>query len=539
MGNVSVLPPVAFMASAQGPPQPAVLPATGWGARWQALHLWSGNLGRSRPEATDSTAIGCAALAVAAAAATAAVLPRPQASAGSRPPRSGALRRKSRGLVSLSAQPVDFVDPGPSVTPFGPAVGPLRPTRPPASGEEEPSWEEQEVAGCNEELSRLAEAGDAEEAAATVEGMWKRKLEPNRRSYLLAIEACTKAQSEEAEALAEKLRTELEMFGPEEQPERFQLAPNVQWNRQVRQVGCGIRNTLNWKGRPPLPVAPHSDCWLIPTQDEAAVDMAWRQNELRHLGWKVLSCKPEIVDMLRNKNSLHEHFRSLGLGEYVPERFHCPRDALYPCILKPACGTFGKDTCVAYCSDDVVRTAYKDQIWSIERRIQQEQDYMATYYTQHGQEKDQEEMWAETAWKTEEAVQRMLEEKEREELWDKWMLQELLPGPFEYSTTLLVFQGEILDVAGTRYEYDADIYVWPRVELINTEYVAVPGEHLDVMRAALEGFSGICNFNYKLRPDGKICIFEANPRVGGDLAFDVPKPRVRALFEKLDALDFR
>jgi len=431
---------------------------------------------------------------------------------------------------------VEFVDPCQRLTPFGPALGPLRPPVRPAADEREPSWEEQQVADCDEELQRFAEAGEAEEAAAKVEEMWRRKLEPSRRSYLLAIEACTKAQSEEGSALAEQLRKELEMFGPEEGDDRFQLAPAVQWNRQVRQVGCSIRNSLVWKGRPPLPVAPHSDCWLIPTQDEAAVDIALRQNELRHLGWKVLSCNPAIVDMLRDKSALHDHFISLGLEEYIPVRYTNPTEATYPCILKPACGTFGKDTCVAYGPDEVVRTAYRDAIWNLERKMQQEADYMASYYEQHGQEKDQEELWQETAWKTEEAVQQMLDEKENEELWDRWMLQELLVGPYEYSTTLLVFQGEILDVAGTRYEYDADVYVWPRVELVHTEYISVPAEHLEVMKAALAGFSGICNFNYKLRPDGTICIFEANPRVGGDLAFDVPKPRVRALFEKMDAL---
>ena len=57
------------------------------------------------------------------------------------------------------------------------------------------------------------------------------------------------------------------------------------------------------------------------------------------------------------------------------------------------------------------------------------------------------------------------------------------------------------------------------------------------MKGFLADFSGICNFNYKVRPDtGSMCIFEVNARVGADLACDVTRRRAAALFEKLDAL---
>mmetsp|Transcript_43534 Transcript_43534/g.134541 ORF Transcript_43534/g.134541 Transcript_43534/m.134541 type:complete len:103 (+) Transcript_43534:366-674(+) len=98
-------------------------------------------------------------------------------------------------------------------------------------------------------------------------------------------------------------------------------------------------------------------------------------------------------------------------------------------------------------------------------------------------------------------------------------------------------RGEVLDLVGTRYEYDKEEYVWPHdVQEVSTVCCSVPVEHLAIMRTLLQGFSGICNVNYKLRPSGNMCIFEVNPRVGGDLAFDVPRPRARALLEKLDAL---
>jgi len=56
------------------------------------------------------------------------------------------------------------------------------------------------------------------------------------------------------------------------------------------------------------------------------------------------------------------------------------------------------------------------------------------------------------------------------------------------------------------------------------------------MENFLADFSGICNFNYKVRPDGGMCIFEVNARVGADLACDIPRRRAAQFFNKLDAL---
>eukprot|EP00747_Dinoflagellata_sp_TGD_P093036 gnl/TRDRNA2_/TRDRNA2_165618_c0_seq1.p2 gnl/TRDRNA2_/TRDRNA2_165618_c0~~gnl/TRDRNA2_/TRDRNA2_165618_c0_seq1.p2 ORF type:complete len:142 (-),score=19.44 gnl/TRDRNA2_/TRDRNA2_165618_c0_seq1:26-451(-) len=55
----------------------------------------------------------------------------------------------------------------------------------------------------------------------------------------------------------------------------------------------------------------------------------------------------------------------------------------------------------------------------------------------------------------------------------------------------------------------------------------------------LDGYSGFCNFNYKVASDGTMRIFEINARVGADLACDASwmKPElVCAMFEKLEEL---
>ena len=61
-------------------------------------------------------------------------------------------------------------------------------------------------------------------------------------------------------------------------------------------------------------------------------------------------------------------------------------------------------------------------------------------------------------------------------------------------------EGEILDAVCTTYEYDRDEYVWPHVsEFSRSSHSDIPPDQLDVMRAFVGGYSGICNFNYKVR----------------------------------------
>eukprot|EP00435_Cladocopium_sp_Y103_P065807 s429_g27.t2 len=123
----------------------------------------------------------------------------------------------------------------------------------------------------------------------------------------------------------------------------------------------------------------------------------------------------------------------------------------------------------------------------------------------------------------------------------RWLLQEMVTGCYEYSTSLLVCEGEILEVACMRYEYDAEEYVWPRVTELGNELRMPPEDptekQLDVMRRLVQGYSGFINFNYKIRPsDGQMCIMEANARIGADLACDVPRPHARRMLQALDHL---
>lgn len=261
---------------------------------------------------------------------------------------------------------------------------------------------------------------------------------------------------------------------------RFELVPENGWHRYVVHFSCDISNLIKWRGERPIPQTSNPS-WLLPTKDDLAVRMAQMQVEIRQAGWKVLTCDPDIVAMLCNKSSLRDHAEKIRMLDNMPMHWSSPEDANYPCILKAVTGDHGKGTYIVNSIEEVFK------------------------FTRDG-------------------------------FGSRWLLQELITGRNEFSTSLLVVEGEILDAICTEYVYDSHQYVWPRCRLISqTTHDRVPAQHLHVMSSFLNDYSGICNFNYKLR-NGQMVIFEVNPRVGGDLTCDVPPERACKLFEKLDRL---
>ncbi|CAJ1339659.1 unnamed protein product [Effrenium voratum] len=317
-------------------------------------------------------------------------------------------------------------------------------------------------------LAECARTGHWEQALHLLEELWSREkqsLEPSRCDYAAAIAACERSPSEASSSAAEALRTELAERRAQV-ADRFFLTPRVYWHRDVRRMGCGVTNALDWQGGEPL--AAPSASWLLPASDSVAMEIAERRADLREAGWKVLSCCPRTLGKLDDKVELTRLAVELGLQEHFPERYTAPEGATYPCILKPAAGEFGSGVEIVHSPEEVRRTCG--------------------------------------------------------ELSAQWLLQELVPGCFEFSTSLLVCKGEIMEEACMRYRYDAEVYVWPRVTELGKELLEAQPEHRFVMQKLVQGYSGFINFNYKLRPDGQMCIMEANARIGADLACDVPRP---------------
>jgi len=263
---------------------------------------------------------------------------------------------------------------------------------------------------------------------------------------------------------------------------RFHLVPKNGWQWHTRRLRCSMQNTMEWDGKLPLPPAPPAPCWLLPAKDDMALCIARLKLEIMAAGWKVLSSSEEVVDRLSNKAKLAEYASRIGMASHLPEHYAIPEEARYPCLLKAAVGEHGQNIHIVHSREEVLNV------------------------TSDG-------------------------------FGEEWLLEEMCPGRLELSASLLVSNGEIVDSILSEYEYDADEYVWPHVGEVGRTFVdPVPAEHLAVMRGFLEDYHGICNFNYKVRRDGRLCIFEVNTRVGADLACDVPRARARALFAKMDEI---
>lgn len=275
-------------------------------------------------------------------------------------------------------------------------------------------------------------------------------------------------------------------------PTRFHITPMNEWEWLLRKMNCCVRNRLGWRNGTDLPPAPAHPCWLLPCKDDTAVEIAKHQKELRALGWKLLTCAPHVVSRIGQKANLHAYAKTLGLLQHLPQHYSRPETATFPCMLKAAVGEHGKDVFIVRSAAEVHKLATG-----------------GFPGTAAGGS-------------------------------PRWLLQEIAIGRNEYATSLLVNNGEILDAVTTSYEYDAEVYVWPDVEELQHKrhsHSNVPAEHLATMKSFLTDFSGICNFNYKVRQsDGGMCIFEVNARVGADLACDVPRRRAAKLFAKLDEL---
>jgi len=263
---------------------------------------------------------------------------------------------------------------------------------------------------------------------------------------------------------------------------KYILTPQNDWHSFTKRMGGSAAAMLRWSGGP-LPLPPREgECWLLPSEDEAAVRIARLREPLVAAGWKVLTAAEAVVQRLGNKARFRDYAEAQGLLSFLPTHYASADEAAYPCILKAAEGAYGQGTSIVRSKAEVLAATS-------------------------------------AAGETE------------------WLLQELVLGRVEYATSFLCRGGSVLDAITTRYEYDREEYVWPDVKEKRASRASsreVQPAHRAAMVAFLEGYEGICNFNYKVRPDGTPCIFEMNTRIGADLACDVPAGWLRAFFGRLD-----
>lgn len=98
------------------------------------------------------------------------------------------------------------------------------------------------------------------------------------------------------------------------------------------------------------------------------------------------------------------------------------------------------------------------------------------------------------------------------------VVQSFVYGWKEYATYLMMKEGEVLWDTTICYEMEFSDVV-RRPGTAPAHRIATPGRTLAQLRDFLAPlrYSGPCNVDYKIRPDGEAAIFEVNPRLGGSL----------------------
>jgi hypothetical protein len=183
-------------------------------------------------------------------------------------------------------------------------------------------------------------------------------------------------------------------------------------------------------------------------------------------GWRALVPNDASIQALGNKIRFAAYMAAHGFGDACPITYAGPADAVFPCVLKLADRSASWGVVVAHSRAEL--------------------DALLESPTYHGR---------------------------------AFTLQALVPGPTEYATYCVCKDGAILwhctfvtEVAGPETIKSEDT-------VLSRCKIETPAPIVRAIERVLAplAYSGPCNLDYKLAPDGTIRIFEINPRLGGTL----------------------
>ena len=111
-----------------------------------------------------------------------------------------------------------------------------------------------------------------------------------------------------------------------------------------------------------------------------------------------------------------------------------------------------------------------------------------------------------------------------------YILQVPVPGNIEHATYCVCKDGRVLWSCSFASDIGAPIAIKRENNAVPRQAIATPGPVLRQIEAVLRPlvFSGPCNVDYKLTADGRMQIFEINPRLGGTLMLSAQASELRA-----------
>lgn len=226
--------------------------------------------------------------------------------------------------------------------------------------------------------------------------------------------------------------------------------------------------------RLPAPVVAGSRTVVVPLSNENTRHCPPHQNALVPDG--------RALDTFGNKGAFAAFMAANGLAGFCPTVFATDDEATFPAVLKRADLDAGAGIAVVRSRDELAR-------------LRQEHP-----------------------WRGKDCV-----------------LQALVPGALEYVTHCVCRDGRILWHGTFAFEMEHAEQIRAGIQRLTVSPATASPRVLDQIARvlALVGYTGPCNIDYKLSPEGDVIIFEINPRFGGTLMLPA---HVRCLREALTCI---
>ena len=88
---------------------------------------------------------------------------------------------------------------------------------------------------------------------------------------------------------------------------------------------------------------PRAGCWLVPSDHPAALVVARNVASLRRCGWRVGGTAEADIAELSDKLAFCRRAARLGVADSLPVHYASLDECVFPCMLKDALGEFGRD----------------------------------------------------------------------------------------------------------------------------------------------------------------------------------------------------
>ncbi len=197
----------------------------------------------------------------------------------------------------------------------------------------------------------------------------------------------------------------------------------------------------------------------------------------RRPGGRSLEPTERAVAILEDKARFAAYMADSGFAEYCPRTYRDRRDATFPCMLKRTDLSASLGVAIVQSSDhldDLLRTRT---------------------FAGH-----------------------------------PYVLQAAVPGNVEYATYCVCQDGRVLWSCSFATDIGGPVAIKREDNALRRQATATPDAVLRQIETVLQplAFSGPCNVDYKLAADGRMQIFEINPRLGGTLMLPAQSEQLQA-----------